>query len=456
MRDQRDSSATLKLFLHHPAGERIYICISDESQRAFDFSDNTFKLVNNLHNCRDACIYATQRHEPRADHACSYEIEFDSTCLLKGTDVETMPGEGAKITVHWLRQVGNEPDFSADKRLTNDVTLRNANGRFQPANSSDVNRFDESRAFEQREKLEAEYREFVLREADLLQQRHERLVTAVSAGSVGDVLRVLAEDIGEWARNLKHHCLHQIIHSAKDPMFVRMRAIPKDSPFQVYEPWVMRDWIGSREAYDLIEFRKGAEYASSFSTRLDRLHAARNQFCRSVIDYTVRTRGEEIEGVYVLDEARKDLKSMALGLAEHLDVIALQFDADQSRASVSRIPVVAHDSVAFEPQVGTTSTTSTPEAGPLVIDESAFTLFWRGSGPHELGNRKEFHLLVQLWSARNRYVTHRELAERLGGDEHDKITHIKSRLVKLLKDRGLADLAVLIETDKGHYRLRIS
>ena len=94
--------------------------------------------------------------------------------------------------------------------------------------------------------------------------------------------------------------------------------------------------------------------------------------------------------------------------------------------------------------------------GLLVIDESAFQISWQGNGPHPVGNKKEFHLLSQLWIARGRFVSHTDLAERLGGDDNDKVTHIKSRLVKFLKDRGLTDLAGMIKTQKGHYGLFIS
>jgi hypothetical protein len=95
----------------------------------------------------------------------------------------------------------------------------------------------------------------------------------------------------------------------------------------VFEHWAVRPWIGSHEAYNLLEFHKSAEFARSFSQRLDELHEVRVEFSRRVIEYTVQHRGEDVEGVFVLDEARKDLKHMALGLAEYLDIIAQQFEA---------------------------------------------------------------------------------------------------------------------------------
>ena len=93
---------------------------------------------------------------------------------------------------------------------------------------------------------------------------------------------------------------------------------------------------------------------------------------------------------------------------------------------------------------------------PLVIDEPTFSISWQKGEPLTLGNRKEFHLLAALWASCNQYVPHTELAQQLGGDAFDKLTHIKSRLVKLLRHAGLENLANLIKTQKGHYGLFIS
>jgi 7-cyano-7-deazaguanine synthase in queuosine biosynthesis len=93
---------------------------------------------------------------------------------------------------------------------------------------------------------------------------------------------------------------------------------------------------------------------------------------------------------------------------------------------------------------------------PLVIDETTFKITWQGREPLEIGNRKEFHLLTLLASSRNQYISQTDLAQGLGGDELDKVTHIKSRLVKFLKNNGLEDLASRIKSQRGHYGLFIS
>lgn len=89
----------------------------------------------------------------------------------------------------------------------------------------------------------------------------------------------------------------------------------------------------------------------------------------------------------------------------------------------------------------------------LVIDEATFSVSWQGREAVPIGNKKEFRLLQELAQAAGQYVAFTELAERLGGDAMDEVTHIKSRLVKLLRDNGLSDLASRIKTQKGHYGL---
>jgi hypothetical protein len=44
----------------------------------------------------------------------------------------------------------------------------------------------------------------------------------------------------------------------------------------------------------------------------------------------------------------------------------------------------------------------------------------------------------------------------MGGDPMDKVTHIKSRLVKILQHKGYNDLAEPIRTQKEHYGLFLS
>jgi len=338
-----DPSQMQRFFLHYPQGHRLYICIADHKRRAFDFTDDTFKIASKLANISNACRHAEGRYEQRADHGCSYSVEIDLGLLLQGTDPQTLPVDGALITVHWLDQVGEQPDVKVDKRLTGSCSLRLVNGRFEPANKWDADALNESRAFEQRERFEKEHREFVLREIDSQDITRRQLATAVREGDVAAVIRVLAKDICEWAGNLKHHCLHQITHLAKDPFFVRFRTVPENAPFQVQEHWIVREWIGSHEAYNLLEFHKSAEFARSFSERLEELHQARLLFSQQTIEYTVRFRGEDPTGMFAVDEARKDLKHQALNLAYYLETIALQVEAT-SRADPSK-----HRSKTVEP-----------------------------------------------------------------------------------------------------------
>src|SRR5690606_36891027 len=158
------SSQLQRFFFDYPEGHRLYVCIVEQKRFAFDFTDNTFKPGNKLASILDACAYAEGQLNERAEHGCSYSVEIDLSRLLMGTNPESIPAEGAVVTVHWLQQVGEHPDVTVDKRLTNSCGLRNVGGRFEPANKWDADNLDEARAFEQRARQEKEYREFTLRE----------------------------------------------------------------------------------------------------------------------------------------------------------------------------------------------------------------------------------------------------------------------------------------------------
>jgi HPt (histidine-containing phosphotransfer) domain-containing protein len=86
----------------------------------------------------------------------------------------------------------------------------------------------------------------------------------------------------------------------------------------------------------LLEFHKSAEFARSFSDRLEELHQARLQFSQQAIEYTVRYRGEDSMGMFAVDEARKDLKHQALNLAYYVETIAQQVEAT-SRTDPSKL-----------------------------------------------------------------------------------------------------------------------
>lgn len=89
----------------------------------------------------------------------------------------------------------------------------------------------------------------------------------------------------------------------------------------------------------------------------------------------------------------------------------------------------------------------------LVVDQSTFSVSWSGIGPIEIGNKKEFWFLQFLAAAPGKYHPVTDIAEKLGGDELDDLAPVKSRLVAVLKERGLDGLAALIKTQKGHYGL---
>ncbi|MEZ6099963.1 MAG: HTH domain-containing protein [Pirellulaceae bacterium] len=345
-----EGSQRQRFYLHQRPALRPYICVVNQDRWPFDFSDNQFKPVNELASLHDAILYADGRPEERAAYGCSYSAEFDLSRLVAGSNTERVPQKGAIVSVHWLLQQGEEPDAAVDKRAGN-CRLRLTEEGFVPLDRSSAEQLDESVVFEKRAQFVREYEEFTLKEIAGFDVQHRRVAEAVSAGSVADALRVLADDLCFWAGNLKPHFYHHISHSVTDPSFVRMRDVPEGASFQVLEHWIIRDWIGSREVYDLLEFHKSPEYAQSFSNRLETLHQARVEFANLLTQHTVQSGGDDIDGDFALDEVRKDLKHRALWLADHLRRIAIQFEASSPASrSAPTSPGLAPTEVATVPE----------------------------------------------------------------------------------------------------------
>jgi len=370
MSERRPQSENLQTFFQHwPAEDRLYVCIIDEQHRIFDFTDDTFKERDALAHVRDGCLPATGRDEPRAAHGCSHTVEIDLSRLLRGDDPNSIPADGAIVMINWMKQAGDEPKLVRNEQLGSGCDLRKVGGHFEPVDERSRRELDEQRAFEKRENEEKEYRAFSMRESEAYVERNDRAGAAVRTADVGGILRLLAEDICHWAGGLKRHVFHEISHSAKDPFYLRTHSVPEDAPFELLPMWAMRTWIGVPEVFDLLEFHKSAEFARSFSDRLKQLHDARVEFARSVVDYIVRTRGEDFEGMFVVDEARKGLKHRALSIAEYVDIIALQFEA----ANQVKIGAAVHPADASLGQLIETppSHPASAEGGKLLLKFSA-------------------------------------------------------------------------------------
>jgi hypothetical protein len=172
-----------------------------------------------------------------------------------------------------------------------------------------------------------------------------------------------------------------------------------------------------------------------------------------VINFVQGTADDVARGIYEL------YKRHAKQVGDALDA---EGRANISRLRRSELPASCLLSIAFSgkrairdaslDKPAQPATKAAPSNG-LVIDETTFSVSWQSGAPLKLGNRKEFRLLHELAKSVGRYVAFSELAERLGGDSMDKLTHVKSRLAKILRENGYEDLATKIKTEKEHYGL---
>jgi 7-cyano-7-deazaguanine synthase in queuosine biosynthesis len=223
----------------------------------------------------------------------------------------------------------------------------------------------------------------------------------------------------------------------------------KEDPSQLYKFNVFE---GSLQGLDRILFESYVEVLN----RIQRIDNA-VRFC---VEFPETSRAINfIEG-----KADATAEAIFKLYKRHADEVGEALDA-QGRAAFPRLrrgelPADCLLSIAAAGLRRVASTSPIPGAdqqnGPLVVDQATFKITWQGRGPLEIGNRKEFHLLSFLASSRDQYISHTDLAQRLGKDQLDTVTHIKSRLVKFLKKNGFEDLARRIKSQKGHYGLFIS
>ena len=324
--DDLQPSAKPKLFLHRPEGARLYLSIVDQKRRAFDFTDNTFKFGFELSAPSDACLTAVGCDQSLADYGYSYAVDFDLDRLLNGRTPESVRLEGANVVVHWFQQVGDTLDPTTDQRI-NALELRYREGRFESANEADQSRFDEGLAFKRRLEDRKRHDEFVQQEADRQKARGERVAVAVREGRVEKVLRIVSEDLCVWAANLQPHLVYLVNHQAKDRYYIRRC---QEAAAPDHDSWVLREWIGGQEAYDLLEFHKSVEFALAFAGRLNGLQDERRRISEQLVAFVTRHIAADATAVFHVEQFRRKLMHKAVKLAEYIDNLALQFETNAS------------------------------------------------------------------------------------------------------------------------------
>lgn len=323
------------MYVHYEAGHRVYACATDEAKQSFDFSANCFRPVNQLVRQQDACLLAEGRWDSRAEYGFSYTVTLDLYRLVAKTPDDTIPAGGMLVSLHWLIQKGDDPVLQKDKVLDS-CRVRYVDGKFTPIDQCSSNMFDEHLAFARKEQWEREGCEFRSKDFDKREELATRLSIALESGHVGNALRVFAEGLAFWANGLKRHLFDHCYHDTKNPMLRPMFQSPNGPRFTMVPGWIVEQWVGMHEAYDLVEFHKGSEQARALSERLQRLVDAREEFSQQVVDVTCRCRCEfGMEESLALEEAEKDLRRHAYGLCEHLGLLASQFDA----AAVKDAPI---------------------------------------------------------------------------------------------------------------------
>ena len=140
------------------------------------------------------------------------------------------------------------------------------------------------------------------------------LSEAVANADTASIISVLQKDLVYWALSLKRH-MFKLFEDYGNNLHHFYR-----KGFAPY--WLSRNFVGMHEAFEMLEFHKGVEYANSFAKRFDKLLQLRNEF----IDFAVSYQGSLEEPQFYefqagVDYKRKDLKQLALSLADHLHLV---------------------------------------------------------------------------------------------------------------------------------------
>lgn len=366
------------VYLHYHAGQKLYVCVVNEQKAPFDFSVNQFRSVDQLANHQDACLPAESRMDQRADFGCSYSARIDLSRLAAELDNNAASSEVPMFSVHWLVQIGDEPQLREDTVLRDSCRVRYVCGRFAAVDTSSEEMFDEELTFAKKQKWLDERREF---RTELIEQREElssRLLHAAQNANVGEVLRVFAASVMQWARGLKRHLFDHFYLDAKDPLFCRMYQVPPSSGIEFHPFWITEPWIGMHEAYDLLEFHKSPEFAKSLAARVQTLLNARLAYSARIVEETARhDRDLDIETFVGIDEERKDLRHIAFSLCEHLNLLASQFDAIRNGGPLDRAVPAA---TPVSDQTDVVDTPPTPRTWPEPQDHTVAKLWTRKDG----------------------------------------------------------------------------
>lgn len=316
------------VYLHYEPGHRVYACVVDSQKRPFDFTANCFRPISELARQQDACLFATGRWDTRADYGFSYSARFNLFRLVAKIPAEAVPADGIVFTVAWLIQEGEEPALRDDTVLLNSCRVRYVNGQFTAVDSRSEELFDEKLTFARKEQWYKAKGEFETEEFRKDEELAVQLSTAISTANVGDALRVAAESLSFWARGLRQHLHDHCYLSARDPHVCAMYRATEDDEYVVQVDWIVRRWIGMQEAYDLLEFHKGSEFAEAFSSRVQDLFDARDAFSARVAEVTAECGCHvDPDDVEELEEGEKELRNLAFQLCHHLNLVAAQCDA---------------------------------------------------------------------------------------------------------------------------------
>jgi hypothetical protein len=147
----------------------------------------------------------------------------------------------------------------------------------------------------------------------------ERVSECVDSGDLSAMLGVVRDDLLLWATSLKDQVAWYFHNYGEH-----------GGPVGLYQAgmrpfWFARPILGATEAYEMIEFQKGAEQAQAFKRRFDRLDSSRREFLELLVSYGGPADCPDYyEFQAAVDDARSTLRKTSFSFAEYLRLLQSQ------------------------------------------------------------------------------------------------------------------------------------
>ena len=173
-------------------------------------------------------------------------------------------------------------------------------------------------------------------------ENQRSLGEAVERADLLAVLGILMSDVGLWADGWKNAIARYALDrlNGQNPLQLTPFGIMAEGFFWIHR--TRSSFVGQKEAFEMLEFRKGTDYAAAFQRRFDDLARYREYLIKKLAAYDGPCDAAGLHPFIVdRDEDRKDLQEMARSLLEYLYNLSKQLGGDPRSGPTSGVKTQA-------------------------------------------------------------------------------------------------------------------